>query len=89
MNNDLIAVGVIAVIVGATFAYLWRKGHLLKMTRYVAETREELRKCNWPTWGELKGSTLVVMVSIALLGVLVVVVDFLILKFMRGILPKL
>ena len=89
MNNDLIAVGVIAVIIGATFVYLWRKGHLLKLTRYIGETREELRKCNWPTWNELKGSTVVVVVSIGLLGLLTVMADFLILKFVRGILPKL
>ena len=41
----------------------------------MQETREELRKCTWPTWDELKGSTVVVMISILLLGVFTVVVD--------------
>ena len=66
------------VLVGGTFAYLWRKGHLLRISGYVAETREELKKCTWPGVDELKGSTVVIMVTIALLGFFTVGVDFLI-----------
>jgi len=89
VNSDLIKLGIWTVIIGGSFFYLWRKGHLLKVSSYIAETREELRKCTWPTWDELKGHTLVVVVSIALLAMLTVVLDFGILKFVRGILPKL
>jgi preprotein translocase subunit SecE len=42
---------------------------------YIQETREELKKCSWPTWQELKGSTVVIAVSIALFGVFVMVAD--------------
>jgi preprotein translocase subunit SecE len=35
-----------------------------------------LRKCTWPTWDELKGSTVVVGISIVLLGAFTVMVDF-------------
>ena len=55
-----------ASVIGAIFVMLWRKGYLLQLTNYVQQTREELRKCTWPTWDELKGSTVVVMISIAL-----------------------
>jgi preprotein translocase subunit SecE len=41
----------------------------------VRETQEELKKCTWPTWDELTGSTAVVMVSVALLGAFTVGVD--------------
>jgi preprotein translocase subunit SecE len=61
--------------VAVIFAVLWRKGQLLRLSNYVAETREELKKCTWPTWAELKGSTAVVIVSILLLGGFTVVVD--------------
>ena len=64
------------VAVGATFAVLWRKGQLARFAAYVAATREELRKCTWPTVDELKGSTVVVFISILLLGGFTVVVDF-------------
>ena len=61
--------------VAIVFAFLWRKGHFLRLTTYIQETREELRKCTWPTWDELKGSTVVVFVSIVLLGGFTVAVD--------------
>ena len=38
-------------------------------------TVEELRKCAWPTWDELKGSTVVVSITIVLLGVFCYAVD--------------
>ncbi|MDB6111674.1 MAG: Protein translocase subunit SecE [Pedosphaera sp.] len=62
-------------MVGVIFAILWRKGYLLQLSNYVRETREELKKCTWPTWAELKGSTSVVMISILLLGGFTVLVD--------------
>jgi len=63
------------VLIGGAFAYSWYKGYLVQLSNYVAQTREELRKCNWPTWDELKGSTVVVTISIALLGLFCYVVD--------------
>lgn len=43
---------------------------------YLRETREELRKCTWPTWDELKGATIVVAISIVLLGIFTFLADF-------------
>lgn len=67
-----------ALVIGVVFIMLWRKGLLLRMGNYVSETREELRKCSWPTRDELKGSTLVVLVSIVLLGGFTILGDFLV-----------
>ena len=64
-----------AAIVAVVFVLMWRKGVLLRLRNYVLETREELRKCTWPTITELKGSTIVVMITIFLLGVFTVAVD--------------
>ena len=64
-----------AVVIGAIFGYLWWQGQVTRLATYVLETREELRKCSWPTWDELKGSTLVIAISIALLGAFVYAVD--------------
>ena len=60
----------------AAFAVAWWKGYLLQMSTYVQQTREELRKCSWPTWDELKGSTVLVGISIVLLGGFIIVADF-------------
>ncbi len=61
---------------GGLFAWLWRGGYLLRFTNYIQLTREELRKCTWPTWDELKGSTVVVTISIVILGGFTVFMDF-------------
>jgi preprotein translocase subunit SecE len=62
----------------AVFFWAWQKGHLLRLGNYVDETKVELRKCTWPTREELKGSTVVVLVSTALVAVFTVGVDFII-----------
>ncbi len=65
-----------SAIVAIAFGYLWYTGRLKRFAAYVQETKEELRKCTWPTWEELKGSTTVVMISIVLLGLFTVASDF-------------
>ena len=62
-------------VAAAVVAFLWYKGYLLRFTNYVRETREELRKCNWPNRQELRESTVTVMISIALLGAFTAVAD--------------
>jgi preprotein translocase SecE subunit len=84
--NNLTKLLIWAVVVGVVFAILWWKGYLLQISNYVQETREELRKCAWPTWAELKGSTLLVAVSILLMGVFIVAVDFVFFHVMSWVL---
>jgi preprotein translocase subunit SecE len=74
--NELTKIIIWVVIVGAIFGFLWWQGHLVRIATYVQQTREELKKCTWPTWTELKGSTVVVSISILLLGTFTVAVDF-------------
>jgi preprotein translocase subunit SecE len=73
--SDTVWIIIWVVVIGGLFAWLWRRGHLARLTAYVQQTREELRKCTWPTWQELKGSTMVVAVSILVLGGFTVAVD--------------
>lgn len=64
------------LVVAAVFSFLWYQGYLVKIRTYVAETKEELVKATWPSWDELKGSTVLVMVTMALLGLFTISVDF-------------
>jgi len=75
MNNDTIWIIVWSAVILGVFAWVWRAGHLARLAEYVRLTREELKKCTWPTWEELKGSTVVVSISIVLLGGFTVLVD--------------
>jgi len=65
----------------AVFFWAWQKGHLLKLGNYVDETKVELKKCTWPSRDELKGSTVVVIVSIGLVAVFTVAADLIISRF--------
>jgi preprotein translocase SecE subunit len=73
--NNITSLIVWSVIIGVAFALAWRFGWLARITGYIQETREELRKCTWPGGNELWGSTVLVMVATGLLGLFTVVVD--------------
>jgi preprotein translocase subunit SecE len=47
-----------------------------KFKEYIDETTNELlHKVTWPTWSELQGSAIVVMVASLIIGVLVFLMD--------------
>ena len=64
-----------AVVIGGLFGWMWYAGHLVRLRDYIKQTRAELEKCTWPSWDELKGSTVVVFISIFILGGFTVLVD--------------
>ena len=78
-----VKLGIWVAVIGAAFAFLWRKGYLVRVSTYVAETKEALKKCTWPSFEELKGSTVVVMITLALLGAFTVGVDFIVSQLIR------
>jgi preprotein translocase SecE subunit len=73
------------LVIGVVFALAWWKGYVLRIRNYWDGTMEELRKCAWPTWDELKGSTVVVSITILLLGVFCYAVDQIFYHVMRWI----
>ncbi|MDX1952703.1 MAG: preprotein translocase subunit SecE [Verrucomicrobiota bacterium] len=81
--NDFVKLGIWGVVIGIVFALLWKQGYLVRIRNYFAETQEELKKCSWPSRQELTGSTVLVMVTIALLGVFTVGIDFILTSVMR------
>jgi preprotein translocase subunit SecE len=46
-----------------------------KIKGFLGEVKQELAKCSMPTWPELKGSTIVIIVSMFILGMFSFVVD--------------
>lgn len=73
------------VLIAVAFAILWWSGQLVRLKNYWDETYVELQKCTWPTWGELKGSTIVVFISIAILGGFTMLVDVILVWFVRHV----
>jgi preprotein translocase subunit SecE len=76
---------VLFVVALVAFAILWRKGSFLQLSAFFRETQEELRKCTWPTWEELTGSTTVVIVAVGILGGFTMGVDYLVTLLMHAI----
>ncbi len=46
-----------------------------KLMQYFRETSQEMKRVSWPTAAELKESTMVVIVTVAVITVFVFVVD--------------
>ncbi len=77
MNSKLYILIGLGIAVGI-FAVMWRQGAFLKLSAYFDETKEELRKCTWPSRAELWQSTQVVFVAILALGFFTMGVDYLV-----------
>ena len=52
----------------ALFVLAVAGGLFPEISAYWAEMMEEMRKCTWPTWDELLGSTVLVTVATAIIG---------------------
>ena len=76
MDKKYLQILIWAGIISAGFGVLWFTGNLARLRNYILETREELRKCTWPSWDELRGSTIIVLIAILFLGVFTVVIDY-------------
>ena len=83
--KDLLPYIIGFVIALVVFTIAWRKGAFLRLSNYWNETKEELRKCTWPTWEELSGSTAVVIISVGVLGGFTVGVDYVVTMLIRVI----
>lgn len=74
--KELLIYITLAVVALVVFIILMRRGAFLRISEFFRETQEELRKCTWPTLEELKGSTVVVVIAILLLGCFTMGIDF-------------
>jgi preprotein translocase subunit SecE len=71
VNSKIIYLIVFAVVFGVA----WYAGWLVRLKTYWDETMSEMKRCTWPTWDELKGSTVVIFICMAILGAFTFVVD--------------
>ncbi len=53
---------------------------------FLGEVKTELKKCTWPTRQELLGSTMVVVISVVILGVFVGLSDTVLMGLLRAVL---
>lgn len=59
---------------------------ITRLSTFLRDVQAELLKCNWPTWAELRQSTVVVVVSFLILGAFVSISDLTLLTLVRVLL---
>jgi len=74
-----------AVVIGAIFGLLWKFGYIARFSAYVGDTRDELKKCAWPSRDELRETTVMVLFTVGLLAIFLLVVDWGILSLIKSI----
>ena len=84
--NFYIKLLVVSLLVLGAFGLAWRSGWIGRLAAYFGETREELKKCNWPTRDELVQSTLLVLVVVGILGAFTVGSDYFVLLLVKALL---
>ncbi|MDP7033679.1 MAG: preprotein translocase subunit SecE [Planctomycetota bacterium] len=68
----LISIVVFGLVVFLATFYTFQK---TSTGEFLIETDKEMRKVSWPTWGELRGSSVVVVIVTVFLGVYLYVID--------------
>ncbi len=73
---------VVAIIaaVAVAAALVWRQPLLafaVRSTAYIREVRVEVRKVSWPTWEDLRKSTMVIIVIVVIVGAIIGLMDLL------------
>jgi len=62
-------------------------GELVDALRtFLGEVKTELKKCTWPTRQELLGSTIVVVISVIIMGAFVGLSDTVLMGLLRAVL---
>jgi len=60
-----------------------------KAATFLREVRGEMQKVTWPTWTELKGQTLVVIVAVLIIAAFIGVVDLILNGTIRLLVTRL
>ncbi|MBZ4646690.1 MAG: Preprotein translocase subunit SecE [Clostridia bacterium] len=47
-----------------------------KVAKYFREVKAEMKKVVWPTWKQVRNNTIVVMISIIVVGIVIWTLDF-------------
>jgi preprotein translocase subunit SecE len=76
--NLALAIAAGVVLVAAVAVVRWRQPVAAAMgrtVRYVGEVRAEVRKVTWPSWEELRKSTVVIIIFVIVVGLIIALMD--------------
>jgi preprotein translocase subunit SecE len=90
VNLALIITGALVLSTVAA-GVVWRGPVLAfagRTVNYVRDVRAELRKVSWPTWDDLRKSTMVIIIFVIAIGILIGVMDFIFSKLLIDVLGR-
>jgi len=76
--TSALAIAAGLLLVGAVALVRWRQpvfSATTRMARYLGEVRAEVRKVTWPSWNELRKSTVVIIVFVIIIGLVISFMD--------------
>ena len=88
MGLIVIAALVLAAVVSLV---LWREpvfGFAGRTVTYIREVRTELNKVTWPTWVDLRKSTMVIILFVIAIGILIGILDWIFAKLLIDVLGR-
>lgn len=74
--NEYVRAVIALVIIAIFFGLAWWLLNKPRIVDFMIATESEMRKVNWPTKKEIKGSTMVVIVGTLLVTAILFVIDF-------------
>ena len=90
MNLGLIIIAAL-VLAAVVSLVLWREPVFSAAGRtvsYFREVRTELGKVTWPTWEDLRKSTLVIILFVIAIGILIGILDWIFSKLLIDVLGR-
>jgi preprotein translocase subunit SecE len=75
-----LAIGAGLLLVAAAALVRWRQpvfAATTRVARYLGEVRAEVRKVTWPSWNELRKSTVVIIIFVIIIGAIISLMDIL------------
>jgi preprotein translocase subunit SecE len=76
--NLALAIAAGVALVAAVAVVRWRQPAAAAMgrtVRYIEEVRAEVRKVTWPSWEELRKSTVVIIIFVIVVGLIIALMD--------------
>lgn len=84
--GSVAALGIVAGLV------VWRQPLLAFVQRsaaHIEDVRAEVRKVSWPTWDDLRKSTLVIIVIVLIVGAIIGIMDLMFSKLLIDFLDRI
>jgi preprotein translocase subunit SecE len=90
VNVGFIVFGAVVLAAVASLV-MWREpvlGFAGRTVSYLREVRTELGKVTWPTWDDLRKSTVVIILFVIAIGILIGILDWIFSKLLIDVLGR-